>query len=48
MYGAQVVKDGIVDHFRRLMAHRPSVDKEKPQIRIHAHLKNESLTVVLI
>lgn len=45
MYGAQVVKDGIVDHFRRLNGSRPSVDKENPQIRIHAHLKNEQLTV---
>ncbi len=45
MYGAQVVKDGIVDHFRRLNGSRPNVDKEKPQIRIHAHLKNEMLTV---
>lgn len=45
MYGAQVVKDGIVDHFRRLNGSRPSVDKENPQIRIHAHLKNEILTV---
>lgn len=45
MYGAQVVKDGIVDHFRRLNGSRPSVDKEKPQIRIHAHLKNDILTV---
>ncbi|CAM2731728.1 bifunctional 23S rRNA (guanine(2069)-N(7))-methyltransferase RlmK/23S rRNA (guanine(2445)-N(2))-methyltransferase RlmL [Legionella worsleiensis] len=45
MYGAQVVKDGIVDHFRRLNGSRPNVDKEKPQIRIHAHLKNEVLTV---
>jgi 23S rRNA (guanine2445-N2)-methyltransferase / 23S rRNA (guanine2069-N7)-methyltransferase len=45
MYGAQVVKDGIVDHFRRLNGSRPSVDKENPQIRIHAHLKNDNLTV---
>ncbi|KTD42381.1 bifunctional 23S rRNA (guanine(2069)-N(7))-methyltransferase RlmK/23S rRNA (guanine(2445)-N(2))-methyltransferase RlmL [Legionella quateirensis] len=45
MYGAQVVKDGIVDHFRRLNGSRPNVDKEKPQIRIHAHLKNDMLTV---
>ena len=45
MYGAQVVKDGIVDHFRRLNGSRPSVDKENPQIRIHAHLKNDVLTV---
>ncbi|KTD34512.1 ribosomal RNA large subunit methyltransferase K/L [Legionella moravica] len=45
MYGAQVVKDGIVDHFRRLNGSRPNVDKEKPQIRIHAHLKNDVLTI---
>lgn len=45
MFGAQVVKDGIVDHFRRLNGSRPSVDKEKPQILIHAHLKNDILTV---
>jgi 23S rRNA (guanine2445-N2)-methyltransferase / 23S rRNA (guanine2069-N7)-methyltransferase len=45
MYGAQVVKDGIVDHFRRLNGSRPSVDKEHAQVRIHAHLRNEQLTV---
>lgn len=45
MYGGQVVKDGIVDHFRKLSGTRPSVDKEAAQIRIHAHLKNEHLTV---
>lgn len=45
MFGAQIVKDGIVDHFRRLNGSRPSVDKEKPQILIHAHLKNDILTV---
>ncbi|KTD53534.1 methyltransferase [Legionella santicrucis] len=45
MFGAQVVKDGIVDHFRRLNRSRPSVDKEKPQILIHAYLKNDVITV---
>ncbi|MBI2785020.1 MAG: bifunctional 23S rRNA (guanine(2069)-N(7))-methyltransferase RlmK/23S rRNA (guanine(2445)-N(2))-methyltransferase RlmL [Legionella longbeachae] len=45
MFGAQVVKDGIVDHFLRLNGSRPSVDKEKPQIRLHAYLKNEIITV---
>lgn len=45
MYGAQVVKDGIVDHFRRLNGSRPSIDKEKPQILIHAYLKNNVLTI---
>lgn len=45
MYGAQVVKDAIVDHFRRLNGSRPSIDKENPQILIHAYLKNEEITV---
>ncbi|MFT4058190.1 MAG: bifunctional 23S rRNA (guanine(2069)-N(7))-methyltransferase RlmK/23S rRNA (guanine(2445)-N(2))-methyltransferase RlmL [Legionella sp.] len=45
MYGAQLVKDAIVDHFRRLNGTRPSIDKEKPQILIHAYLKNDELTV---
>ncbi|RAP37486.1 23S rRNA (guanine(2445)-N(2))/(guanine(2069)-N(7))-methyltransferase [Legionella quinlivanii] len=47
MYGAQVVKDGIVDHFRKLHGQRPSIDREKPQIRLHAHLKLDTVTVSL-
>lgn len=45
MFGAQVVKDAIVDHFRKLNGSRPTVEKEHPQILIHAHLKNNYLTV---
>ncbi|QBR83056.1 bifunctional 23S rRNA (guanine(2069)-N(7))-methyltransferase RlmK/23S rRNA (guanine(2445)-N(2))-methyltransferase RlmL [Legionella israelensis] len=45
MYGAQLVKDGIVDHFRQLNISRPTVNKDNPQIRLHAYLKNEQLTV---
>lgn len=45
MFGGQVVKDGIVDHFRKLNGSRPTVNKENPQILIHAYLKNEELTV---
>ncbi len=45
MFGAQVVKDGIVDHFRQLNGTRPTVDKENPQILIHAYLKHDVLTV---
>ncbi|RUR12715.1 bifunctional 23S rRNA (guanine(2069)-N(7))-methyltransferase RlmK/23S rRNA (guanine(2445)-N(2))-methyltransferase RlmL [Legionella sp. km772] len=47
MFGAQVVKDAIVDHFRKLNGSRPTVDKEHPEILIHAHLKNSYLTVSL-
>lgn len=45
MYGAQVVKDGIVDHFRQFKDLRPNIDRENPDIRLHAHLKNSELTV---
>lgn len=45
MYGAQVVKDAIADHFKKLQGSRPSVDKENPQIRLHAHLRDEELTL---
>ncbi|KTC64782.1 N6-adenine-specific DNA methylase (plasmid) [Legionella adelaidensis] len=45
MFGAQVVKDAIVDHFRRLQGVRPAINKEKPEILIHVHLKNDIVTV---
>ncbi len=45
MYGAQLVKDGIVDHFKGLNLPRPTVDKNDAQIRIQAHLKHNQLTV---
>ena len=47
MYGAQVVKDAIVDYFRELEGERPVIDRENPQIRLHAYLKNDNLTVSL-
>lgn len=47
MFGAQVVKDGVVDYFRLVKNQRPTVDRENPEIKLHAHLKNEELTVSL-
>lgn len=47
MFGAQVVKDGIVDHYRELHGTRPMVDRETPDIRLHAYLKKDELTVSL-
>lgn len=41
MFGAQVVKDAIVDYFRKLTGERPAIDRENPEIRIHVHLKND-------
>ncbi len=45
MFGAQVVKDAIVDHFRKLQGVRPVVERDRPQILLHAHLKFDNLTV---
>lgn len=45
MFGAQVVKDGIVDYYQELLGTRPNVDREGSQIRLHAYLKNDNLTV---
>lgn len=47
MYGAQVVKDAVVDHFRNLSGIRPMVDRDNPQLTLHAHLKHDTLTVSL-
>lgn len=47
MYGAQLVKDAIVDHCRDSQGIRPSVDRANPNILLHAHLKQDELTVSL-
>lgn len=43
-FGAQLVKDGIVDRFRAIGAERPSVDRQQPQLRIAAHLHKHQLS----
>ena len=45
MFGAQVVKDGVVDHCRELHGVRPTIVRDKPDVRLHAYLKNDHLTV---
>lgn len=47
MYGAQLVKDGIVDHFRKMTQTRPSVARTGADIHLQAHLKDNILTVSL-
>lgn len=42
-FGAQVIKDGIVDFFRGKGQSRPSVDKQNPDIRIAARLHKDQL-----
>ncbi|MGJ8525549.1 Ribosomal RNA large subunit methyltransferase K/L [Halomonadaceae bacterium LMG 33818] len=44
-FGAQVVKDGIVDAMMDAGLKRPQVDLEWPELRIYAHLHRERLMV---
>ena len=46
MYGAQLVKDAVVDFFKE-QGERPNVDRQQPNIRLHAFLKKERLSVSL-
>lgn len=46
-YGAQLVKDAIVDQFREMLDERPTVDLLDPDIRIHAHLHYDTLHLSL-
>ncbi|OUS12095.1 23S rRNA (guanine(2445)-N(2))/(guanine(2069)-N(7))-methyltransferase [Gammaproteobacteria bacterium 53_120_T64] len=46
-YGAQRVKDGIVDHFREATGNRPDVDLREPDIRINARFAREKVTLSL-
>jgi 23S rRNA (guanine2445-N2)-methyltransferase / 23S rRNA (guanine2069-N7)-methyltransferase len=47
MFGAQKVKDAIVDQFRAATGRRPSVDPKDPQVRISARLHATRLSVAL-
>ncbi|MBD3633549.1 MAG: bifunctional 23S rRNA (guanine(2069)-N(7))-methyltransferase RlmK/23S rRNA (guanine(2445)-N(2))-methyltransferase RlmL [Methylophaga sp.] len=44
-YGAQKVKDAIVDRFRALTGIRPSVDLHQPDIRINVYLRHNQATI---
>ena len=44
-FGAQKVKDAIVDRFRERSGHRPSVDRERPDLLVNVHLHRELATV---
>ncbi|MGB9430369.1 MAG: THUMP domain-containing protein [Gammaproteobacteria bacterium] len=46
-FGAQRVKDAIVDRFRERDGRRPSVDLEHPDVRINCHLHRDIATVSL-
>ena len=44
-YGAQRVKDAIVDQFRDAFGERPSVDVEQPDVRVNVFLENGVATL---
>jgi putative N6-adenine-specific DNA methylase len=44
---AQKAKDAIVDQFRDSFGERPSVDLDRPTLRINLHVKNDKCTVSL-
>jgi 23S rRNA (guanine2445-N2)-methyltransferase / 23S rRNA (guanine2069-N7)-methyltransferase len=46
-FGAQRVKDGIVDHFRDHIGQRPDVQIQQPDVRINARLNRGKMTLSL-
>jgi 23S rRNA (guanine2445-N2)-methyltransferase / 23S rRNA (guanine2069-N7)-methyltransferase len=47
VFGAQKIKDAIVDHVRRKTDRRPSVDKDNPDLRINARVYQDEVTISL-
>ena len=45
LFGAQKVKDAIVDHFRSLSGARPSVDLARPDLRVNVYLDRDQATL---
>jgi len=46
-FAALRIKDAVCDRFRERRGERPSVDTHWPQVRIHAHLTTDALTLYL-
>ncbi|MDE2345099.1 MAG: hypothetical protein KGL13_01395 [Gammaproteobacteria bacterium] len=46
-YGAQRVKDAVVDRLREKFGRRPSVERQHPDLRIHCHLNRDIASVSL-
>ena len=46
-FGAQKVKDAVVDQLRELRGARPSVDRARPDVRINAHLDRDVATIAI-
>ncbi|MGH8312351.1 MAG: THUMP domain-containing class I SAM-dependent RNA methyltransferase, partial [Gammaproteobacteria bacterium] len=43
-YGAQRVKDAVVDRFREISGRRPDVDRERPDLLINCHVHRDIAT----
>jgi 23S rRNA (guanine2445-N2)-methyltransferase / 23S rRNA (guanine2069-N7)-methyltransferase len=46
-FGAQTVKDAIVDQLRDASGRRPSVDRDRPDVRINAHVDRDVATIAI-
>lgn len=46
-YASQKAKDGLVDQFRDQFDARPSVEMNRPDIRINLHIQNDQCTISL-
>ena len=46
-FGAQRVKDAVVDQLRNAAGGRPSVDRARPDLRINAHLDRDVATIAV-
>jgi len=46
-YATLKVKDAVCDRFRDTLGERPSVDKQRPDIRVHAYLTEREATLYL-
>ncbi len=46
-FGAQKVKDAVVDQLRDLTGGRPSVDRVQPDVRINAHVDRDVATIAI-
>jgi len=44
-FGAQKLKDGIVDALRAARGNRPDVARERPDVRVHAHARGAHITL---
>ena len=46
-FTALKIKDGVCDHFREHDGERPSIDKSRPDIRIHAFLDERNVSIFI-